>query len=497
LTTDGRTIRQLGVQHINIIEGAKPYSKYAVMVTDQRDIRYHLEKAVFLAKTGRKGPVWLDLPTNLQHAQIEPQKLTGYQEADRALSDGLPSSETIKQVLMMLKKSQRPIIIAGHGVRLSDPRRGPAKLLALLNKLRFPFILTWNGLDLISHDHPFFIGSAGVMGQRGSNYAIANADLIIAIGSRLDTRQVGNKPDLYARLAKKVVIDIDEHELGKNLLKIDLPIVAPADKFIEALTKQIKINNIPDVSDWLKKCREWKAKYPVVLPAYYKTKKRINSYIFIQELCRNLKDDDIVVTDMGTSLTSTMQTFKVKGRQRIFTNTGFAPMGYGLPGAIGAWFGGGGRRIIGIFGDGGFQMNIQELQTVVHYKIPLKIFILNNESYLTIKHTQEMFFDRYYSGSEPKSGYSAPNFTKIAKAYGVVAYRLGDLRKLQTMIKLMLSAKHSSSPVLCEVMMPVDQPLIPLSVLDKSRGYLGSPIERMYPFLPEEEHQSNMLIEPV
>lgn len=494
LTTDGRTIRQLGVQHINIIDGVRPYSKYAVMITDHKDIKYHLEKASFMAKTGRKGPVWIDLPTNIQHAQIEPEKLASYKEANSAFSDSLPNKK-IRQACIMIKKSRRPIIIAGHGIRLSDPRRGPTKLLALLNKLKFPLILSWNGLDLISHDHPFFIGSAGVMGQRGSNYAVANADLIIAIGSRLDTRQVGNRSDLYARAAKKIVVDIDPHELNKSLIKIDLPIKAPADQFIEALISNLRINDIPDVRGWLKKCREWKAKYPVVLPAYYKTKKRINSYIFIQELCKHLKDDDIIVTDMGTSLTCTMQTFKVKGRQRIFTNTGFAPMGYGLPGAIGDWFGGGGRRVIGIFGDGGFQMNIQELQTVVHYKIPLKIFILNNESYLTIKHTQEMFFSGHYSGSEPKSGYSAPNFTKIAKAYGIPAYKLSDPRKLQTMIKLMLSAKHASAPVLCEVMMPVDQPLIPLSVLDKSRGYLGSPIERMYPFLPEEEHKSNMLIE--
>ena len=232
------------------------------------------------------------------------------------------------------------------------------------------------------------------------------------------------------------------------------------------------------------------------MPEFYKTKNRINSYVFINELCQYLADDDTVVTDMGTSLTCTMQTFKARGRQRLFTNIGLAPMGYGLPGAIGAWFGSRGRRIVGIFGDGGFQMNIQELQTVVHYKVPLKIFILNNESYLTIKHTQELFFDNYYAGSEPKSGYSAPSFTKIAKAYGITSYKLSDPRKLKAMIKSVFSKKHANEPVICEVMMPVDQPLMPLSLLDKSRGYSGSPLERMYPFLSEDEHKNNMIVEP-
>ena len=334
------------------------------------------------------------------------------------------------------------------------------------------------------------------MGQRGANYAVANSDLIIAIGSRLDTRQIGNRPDLYARNAKKIVVDVDIHELNKGLIKIDLPIMATADQFVAAIVNFMKSAAIPDVKNWVKKCREWKTKYPVVLPEFLKNKKRINSYVFIDELCKLLKRDDIVVTDMGTSLTCTMQTFRVMGRQRLFTNIGLAPMGYGLPGAIGAWFGSF-KRIIGIFGDGGFQMNIQELQTVVHYKIPLKIFILNNESYLTIKHTQEMFFDGLYAGSEPMSGYSAPNFKKIAKAYGVISYRIDDPSNIKKMIQLILSEKHANDAVLCEIMMPIDQPLIPISMLDKSRGYLGAPIERMYPFLSEEEHRSNMIIEPV
>lgn len=510
LTTDGKTIRQLGVQQLNIIDGVQSYSKYAVMIQDSQEIRYHLEKAAFLSKTGRPGPVWIDLPTNLQHAQVEVDKLGDYTERAETpkeilrLSLGQASpignsfnERTIRQVCRLISESKRPIIIAGNGIRLGNPHQGPANLLALIERLQFPVIVTWSGIDLISHDHPLYIGSAGVMGQRGSNYAVANSDLIIAVGSRLDTRQVGNRPDLYARNAKKIVVDIDLNELNKGLIKIDLPILATADKFMETLFNTISSEGIPDVQDWLRRCHEWRAKYPVVLPEYFETKERINSYVFIDELCKYLDGDDIIVTDMGTSLTCTMQTFKIKGCQRLFTNIGFAPMGYGLPGAIGAWFGSGGKRVIGIFGDGGFQMNIQELQTVFYYGIPLKMFILNNESYLTIKHTQEMFFDGYYSGSEPLSGYSAPEFSRIAKAYNVISYKLDDSRQLRTMIKLMLSDEHAKEPVLCEVMMPIDQPLIPFSLLDKSHGYLGSPLERMYPFLPEEEHKKNMIVEPV
>lgn len=502
VTTDGATIRQLGVQQINIIEGVKPYSKYAVMIKNAEEIRYHLEKAAFLAKSERPGPVWLDIPTNLQHAAIDPDKIFSFSGGvGPSLLGNLMDDKKINQVIQMISESKRPIIIAGNGIRLSNPQNGSAELLALVEKLKFPIITTWNGIDLIDHSHPLYFGSAGVMGRRGTNYAVANSDLIIAIGSRMDTRQVGNSPALYAREAKKIVVDIDHHELGKGLIKIDLPIKVSASEFINALIDGLnKAPEIPNVEKWVDKCREWSEKYPIVLPEFFQNKGGVNSYVFIDELCKHLADDDIIITDMGTSFTCTMQTFKVKGHQRLFTNMGFAPMGYGLPAAIGAWFAGGGRRVIGIFGDGGFQMNIQELQTLVHYGIPLKIFILNNRSYLTIKHTQEMFFDNQYSGSESSSGYSSPDFYKIAKAYDIASYKLDSHSDMARMIDIVISNREYR-PVLCEIMIPSDQPLIPISILDKSRRdasgtFIGSPIERMYPFLSEEEHRQNMLIEP-
>jgi len=501
VTADGNTIRQLGVQQINIVDGVKPYSKYAVMIKNAEEIRYHLEKAAFLAKSGRPGPVWLDIPTNLQHAAIDPNKIFSFSgDAEPTLLGNLMDDKKISQVCRMISESRRPIIIAGRGIRLSNPQGGVDELLTLVEKLKFPVITTWGGIDLINHNHPLYFGSAGVMGRRGANYAVANSDLIVAIGSRMDTRQVGNSPALYAREAKKIVVDIDLHELGKGLIKIDLPIKASAGEFMSAVLSKLEVSEIPDVAEWLDKCRQWRDKYPIVFPEFFQNQNGVNSYVFIDELCKHLDDDDIVVTDMGASLTCTMQTFRIKGHQRLLTNTGFAPMGYGLPAAVGAWFAGGGhRRIIGIFGDGGFQMNIQELQTLVHYKIPLKIFILNNRSYLTIKHTQEMFFDGRYSGSEPSSGYSPPDFCKIAKAYGIISCKLNSHSGMKTAINKVLNCREA---ILCEIMMPVNQSLIPLSVLDKSRQdasgtWAGSPIERMYPFLSEEEHRQNMLIEPV
>lgn len=489
--TDGKTIRQLGVQQINIIEGVKPYSKYAVIVTDPLNIRCHLEKAVFLARDGRPGPVWLDIPTEIQRANIEPGELVSYQPSN--LSD--KPRINLDGVTDFIVRSERPILIAGFGIKASKAKK---EFLELANLLKFPVITTWNGIDLIDHGHPLYVGCAGVMGQRGTNYAVANSDLILSIGSRLDTQQVGKSPDLYARAAKKIVVDIDPHELSKGLIAIDLPITCDAGRFIKALIEHINaggfISKFPVVAHWLSRCLEWKYKYPVVPTSYSEKFSEVNSYVFIDKLSRQLGKDDIIVTDMGTSLTCTMQTFQVKDGQTLFTNTGLAPMGYGLPGAIGAWFGGGGRRVIGIFGDGGFQMNIQELQTVKQNSIPLKIFILNNRSYLTIKHTQETFFDRHYVGSEPGSGYSAPNFCRIAEAYGIQSIRIENMDQLYDKIEVALNA---SGPVLCEVMMPENQDLIPVCILDKARGYAGSPIERMYPFLSEDEHKTNMLIDPV
>lgn len=496
MVTDGRTIRQLGVQQLNIIEIVRSVTKYATSVTDPSTIRFHLEKALHEARSGRPGPVWIDIPTEIQRAEIDPGKLKGFDATTAPFPDDL-SPQTgihpqIRQVIDLLKAASRPVIIAGHGIRLAD-----AVLIFrdLLPIVRIPVITTWNGIDLIDHRDPLYVGSAGVMGQRGANYAVANADLIISIGSRLDTRQVGNSPELYARAAKKVAVDIDRHELDKGLIAIDVPIQGDAGWFLNEFKHWVKGEVLPDIASWRQQCQAWREKYPVVEDRCFAISRGVNSYVFVQTLSQLLSDGDIVVTDMGTSFTCTMQTFAAKGgRQRLFTNSGLASMGFGLPATIGASFADQGAQVIGIYGDGGFQMNIQELQTVVHHRLPVKLFILNSGNYLTIQHTQQDFFEGRYVGSHPASGYSAPSFTAIAKAYGIKDFLIESQLHLEAAISEVLG---TSGSVLCEVMIPPDQALVPLSKVDKSRGYAGAPLERMYPFLPEEEHRSNMLIDPV
>ncbi len=493
LVTDGRTIRQLGTQQLNVVEIMKSVTKYAVMVSDPSTIKYHLEKALHLAKSGRPGPVWIDIPTEIQRAEIDPDKLDGFTRPAsevRALEPPLPSTAEIQRAIGMIREAKRPLLIAGHGIRLANAvelfRRH------LVPALGFPVITTWNGVDLLDHNNSLYAGHAGVMGQRGANYAVANADLILSIGSRLDTRQVGNSPELYAPNAKKIVVDIDSHELAKGLIAIDLPIKADAAQFTIALVRGLRGETLPNISTWVTWCRRMKQRYPVVLEEYEDNRDGVNSYIFIRTLSSLLKDGDVVVTDMGTSFTCTMQAFRSKGgNQRLFTNSGLASMGFGLPATIGAAFGKKtSGHVVGIYGDGGFQMNIQELETVIHYGLPLKIFILDSKSYLTIEHTQEDFFGGRYVGSNPASGYSAPAFDLIANAYGLASCAVSDQNLLEQSIKGVLA---TPGPVLCVVTLPAHQALIPLSKVDKARGYAGAPLEVMYPYLPDEEHKMNML----
>lgn len=489
LYTDGKTIRQLGVQQIHIIEIVKPITKYAAMIEDPTSIKYHLQKAVHIAKSGRPGPVWIDIPTDMQHAEINPNKLKGFKPERQKANLVKLKNQAIK-TKRLLERASRPILILGHGIRIAHAER---EIISLVNRLGIPVVTTWNGIDLIPENHPLYIGRAGVIGHRGVNFAVANSDLILAIGSRMDTRQVGNNSKNYAKTAKKIVIDIDKRELEKGLIDIDLPVNADAKLFINELSAQLTADfKTQDISDWIKICRQWKEKYPLVLPKYFRTKKDVNSYVFIDALSNELDGGEVIVTDMGTSLTCTMQTFKIKSGQRLFTNTGFASMGFGLPGTIGAWFGSNKRKIIGIYGDGGFQMNIKELQTVVYHKIPIKIFLLNNRSYLTIKHTQRFFFGGKITAADPKSGYSTPDFIKVAKAYGLATEIISNHKDMNKKIRSVLNRQ---GPVLCEVEMLKDQELIPISMFKKvGNKYIARGIEEMYPFLSEEEFKKNIII---
>ncbi|MBI4242527.1 MAG: thiamine pyrophosphate-binding protein, partial [Planctomycetes bacterium] len=487
-------LRQFGIQESNIVDIVQSITKYAVTVTDSKLIKYHLEKAVHLAMTARPGPVWLDIPLDIQSAQINPGELISFapeppgQESQDNLLKG-----RVRECLSLLRKAKRPVMICGYGIRIA---RGENEFIKLVERLKIPVVSSWTGSDLIPTDHEFYVGRSGIMGDRAGNFTVQNADLLLIIGSRMSIPQVGYNYKTFAREAKKIIVDIDEKELQKPSIKVDLPVNADARKFMDELLAQLDEEGVSlKVDDWIQTCRDWKARYPVVLPEYKDNKETVNSFYFTDVLSKKLGRDAVVVTDMGTSFTCTMQTFKTKHGQRLFTSSGHASMGFGLPGSIGACFGNNKRKTVCISGDGGLQMNIQELQTLVHYNLPVILFVLNNGGYLTIKLMQQNHFGRY-AGSEKGSGLSCPDIIKIANAYGIKAERISNHEELHARIDSILA---EPGPFICEIMMSDTQPLIPrVSSIKRPDGtIIAKPLEDLYPFLDREEFLRNMIVKPI
>lgn len=486
-------LRQFGIQEGNIVELVTPITKYAVTVTDPETIKYHLQKAYHLATTGRPGPVWLDIPLDVQGQMINGEELPAFVPEVPA-SEGKRQivQKQVQQCVEMLRKAERPVLITGYGIRLAGAEKDIA---ALIEKLGIPVISSWTSSDLFPTDHELYIGRSGIMGDRAGNFTVQNADLLLVIGSRMSIPQVGYNFKTFARAAKRIVVDIDPKELDKPSLRIDLPILADAREFIIELLEHLTCEQPVDCKTWLERCREWKQKYPVVLPEYARNTEGVNSFYFVDRLSEKLGNDAVVVTDMGTSFTCTMQTFRTRAGQRLFTSSGHASMGFGLPGAIGACFGNHRRKTICITGDGGLQMNIQELQTLVTYKLPVILFVLNNGGYLTIKLMQQNHFGRYI-GSDPGSGVICPDIIKIASAYGIPSLRINNQKELDEKLDGILNEK---GPFVCEIMMPEDQPLIPrVSSLKKPDGtIISKPLEDLYPFLGRDEFLANMIVKPV
>lgn len=486
-------LRQFGIQEGNIIDIVRPITKYAVTVTDPQSMRYHLEKACYLAMTGRQGPVWLDIPLDVQSKLINPEDQAGYTPDNRSPKENYFLRGVVSETINLLTQAKRPVLIYGYGVRLA---KAEEELRRIVSRLGIPCISSWTTSDVIPSDAHEYVGRSGIMGDRAGNFAVQNSDLLLIVGSRMSIPQIGYNYKLFARAAQKIVVDIDEAELNKPSLKPDIPIKADAAEFLTEMSKQLdQKESRLDIDKWRLRCEEWKKNYPVVLPEYSDNKDRVNSFYFISLLSEKLTGDAVVVTDMGTSFTCTMQAFKTKAGQRLFTSSGFASMGFGLPGAIGACFANGMKKTVLIAGDGGLQMNIQELQTVVHYKLPLIMFILNNEGYLTIKLMQQNHFGRYI-GSDPLSGLSCPDTLKLAAAYGIESERISNQQELENRLDSIL---ENPGPYLCEIMMSPEQPLIPrVSSLKLPDGrIISKPLEDLYPFLDREEFRRNMIIEPV
>lgn len=486
----GTGLRQLGIQEINIVDIARPITKYCEIVDKPEDIKYHLEKAWFLAISGRPGPVLLDIPADVQSAEIETDTLRSFDPAQEGLRSEPDADLTdqISQLNQWLKESKRPVIFAGAGIRMS---KAGEQFLALAEKLQIPVLTAMAAHDLIPSENPLFIGRPGVFGDRAGNFAIQTADLLISIGARHHLWNIGYNYKEFAHKAKKVIIDIDQNELNKKTVIPDLPIHADAGTFIEEWLKNSATKT--NINNWLDKCREWKAKYPVVLPEYKNEKDFVNSYYFTDVLSAHLREGEIIMTGVGTSFTGTLQSFKIKKGQRLFSSVGCASMGYDLPSAIGAWFATGKDRIILLTGDGSIMMNLQELQTIFHYKIPIKIFLINNNGYLAIKNTQNSFFHGNLVAVDEDSGVSFPSFAKVADTFNIAYLQIENHEGMEEKIDQALSME---GPVICEIKMSPNQPLFPKVNSEKLADgtMISKPLEDMYPPLNRDEFEANMAV---
>lgn len=426
----GLNLRQLGDQEFNIVESVKNMTKYAVQVNDENEIRYHLEKACSLSKSGRPGPVWLDIPLNVQSANIDPNKLVSFSSSYESPK---PTKNQIDLVVEKLRHAKKPLLIVGNGVRLSGAQQ---ELLALINSINIPVISAVNGNDLVNDDYDGYIGRFGTHAQICANQILSEADLLISIGSRLYVRQTGYNFKSFAKNAFKIYVDIDENELNKPTLFPDLAIKSDAKEFILALTGR-NLSNTD--TNWFSYCSKKYRSIPTVLDRHRNKKEYVSHYNFIEKLNAELNESDHIVTSDGSANVVTMQVMKLKGKQRLITNTGNAPMGYGLPCAIGA--ASTGISVICIEGDGSLHLNVHELQTLKHYNLPVKLILFNNDGYTSIKISQKAFFKGKFVASEKSSGVSFPNFEKLINAYDLPYSSIKTHQELESKLKSFLKQK--------------------------------------------------------
>lgn len=486
-------LRQLGDQELDIVKVVAPITKYAEMVTDPQAIRYHLEKALFLATSGRPGPVWLDIPMNVQGALVDPDTLPGFDLAELgpANDDTARLPQLCEKIAQLCREAERPVIFAGSGVRLAGAQ---AELIALANRWGVPVVTAWNAHDLIWNDHPAFVGRPGTIGDRAGNFAVQNADFLLVLGSRLNIRQISYNWENFAHRAYKVVVDIDPAELKKPTIRPDLPVQANvADVLAQLLalpTQQVP----PKHTEWLAWCRERAAKYPVVLPEYHDSADGINPYVFMEALFQHLPENQTVVTGDGTACVTSFQAAFLKPGQRLYTNSGCASMGYDLPAAIGAAFGRPGSDIVCLAGDGSIQMNLAELQTIKMHDLPVKLFVLNNQGYHSIRQTQQNYFPDNVIGCGTDSGLGFAPFSKLADACGFAYHAARNEAELSQAIKETLSG---AGPQMCEVFLDLSQqfaPKVSSRKLEDGR-MVSAPLEDMAPFLSREELQQNLIAE--
>lgn len=497
--TEGLPLRAVGDQEYDIVKSVTPMTKYAVMVENPKDIRYILERAWHLATTGRPGPVWVDIPVNFQGGYIDTDDLNGYDPAedDRKLPPKV-DEHTVDEVIGLIKAAQRPVIYAGGGIRLSG---GYNEFCKVIRKLGVPVVTYWNSIDLLSTDDPLYVGRGGNMGDRAGNFAVQNSDLVLAIGTRISIRQTGYSFSTWARAAKVIMVDIDRAEMKKHTIHVDLPVWADAKDFLSALDKRLGDSQTPLFVNrvWTDACLNWKAKYPVCLPRHRQgAEGYANVYAFIDYLSSKLPEDSLTAVSNGACCVAGHQTYVIKKGTRFIINSAVASMGYGLPAAIGLCYAGGRRTTICLEGDGSIMMNLQELQTIVTNKLPVKIFLINNQGYHSIRITQNnLFSGRKKVGIGEESGdLSFPDYSKIAAAFGYPYFCAHSNNEMREVVDKVLSIEGYA---ICEIFTDPSQVWEPKSSTKRlADGTLVSPpLEDLAPFLPRDEFLGNMFIDPI
>jgi acetolactate synthase-1/2/3 large subunit len=490
----GRGVRSMGPQEVDIIAVVSPLTKYAKTLIEPNDIRYELEKAVYLATTGRRGPVWLDFPLDVQSTIVDETKLHGF--TPEPVGDmSAQITQKVTAAIELLKGAERPVLFVGNGTRQAHLK---GLVEEVVNLLKMPTLLTWKSMDMLPEDHPFYAGRPGSVASRGANFTQQNADWILVVGARLDMPQIAFSHKNFARGARKVLVDVDPNEIAKFDMTIDVPVNVDAEDFLRELLLQLKKTVLPDSSVWLKKVKDWLAKYPVILPEYrHEDNGVVNLYALVDVLSEQCTPDDVLAPgSSGACSDIFLQCFRMKERQRLVNSPSLGAMGTGLPGTIGTCLASGNRRTICVNGDGGFQLNIQDLETVKRLKLPIKYFILCNGTYASIIGAQRNHFKGHLVGSDPSSRLTLPDVVKVAEAYGIKAMEIKCHANLWDGVAAVLAY---DGPVVCAVNVSSDQPTLPRATAStRADGTIVSlPMEDMAPRLPREEFLTNMIIPPL
>lgn len=446
-------VRQIGSQEVPTVGLVKNITKYAAEIMDPESIRYHLEKAFALCTSGRPGPVWLSVPLDVQGAKIESDKLVGYEQCTQ---DDPVDGKKLGRAAVLLRKAKRPLVLAGNGIKLAGAEQ---IFYQLVNQCKLPVLTTWKTADLMDADDPLYFGHPGIMGDRGANRILQTCDLLLVLGSRMDTSITAFNEMDFGKSAKKIVVDIDENEIKRMKMEIEIAFACDAGKFIEYLLEKEIANDTEVRERWLDECRGICGQYPTISEQHYHTGEYVSAYYFIRKLCAELTADDVIVPESsGAAGEITYQAFRTKKGQKIKNAAGLGSMGFGLPYAIGACIANHSRRTILINGDAAFQLNIQELETVKRLRLPVKIFIWNNGGYASIRSMQKNNFEGHFVASSEESGFSVPDTGKIADAYGFKTYKIHSNDELDIMLKEILNEDGSS---LCELEISPDETVWP------------------------------------